>query len=204
MEKHGKGKRSGTREEAPAILVKSRLSRLLRVIAVAGVSATVFGGCAWVPTWTGRVSFAGNAQASARAGGPEEFDVKAACAAVIKAHNRIRAENKLPALTISTKLQAAAQKHAEDMASNRKMTHKGSDGSTAIKRIVSKGYNYRRAGENIAAGQFTVDALMKGWMESPHHKRNILGSFSQIGVACAIDPDGKRYWCVTFGLPARR
>jgi uncharacterized protein YkwD len=46
--------------------------------------------------------------------------------------------------------------------------------------------------------------LMKGWMESPHHKRNILGSYSQIGVACAIDVDGKRYWCVTFGLPARR
>ncbi len=46
--------------------------------------------------------------------------------------------------------------------------------------------------------------LMKGWMESPPHKRNILGSFSQIGVAYATAEDGKRYWCVTFGLPARR
>jgi uncharacterized protein YkwD len=45
---------------------------------------------------------------------------------------------------------------------------------------------------------------MKGWMDSPPHKRNILGSFSQIGVACATAEDGKRYWCVTFGLPARR
>jgi uncharacterized protein YkwD len=41
-------------------------------------------------------------------------------------------------------------------------------------------------------------------MDSLHHKQNILGSFSQIGVACAIDEDGKRYWCVTFGLRARR
>ena len=83
---------------------------------------------------------------------PDEFDVKAACAAVIKAHNRIRAENKLPALTISTKLQAAAQKHAKDMATQRKMTHKGSDGSTAIKRIVSKDYNYQSCGREHRSG----------------------------------------------------
>jgi uncharacterized protein YkwD len=105
---------------------------------------------------------------------------------------------------VSAKLQAAAEKHAKDMASKGKMTHKGSDGSSSIQRIVAAGYKYRRAGENVAAGYFTIDALMKGWMESPPHKRNILGSFSQIGVACATGENGKRYWCVTFGLPARR
>ena len=66
------------------------------------------------------------------------------------------------------------------------------------------GYPHRRAGENIAAGRFTVERLMKGWMDSTPHKRNILGSFSQIGVACATGESGKRYWCVTFGLPNRR
>jgi uncharacterized protein YkwD len=84
------------------------------------------------------------------------------------------------------------------------MTHKGGDGSTAIVRIKDTGYPYRRAGENIAAGCFTTDALMQGWMDSPPHKRNILGSYSQIGVACATAENGKRYWCVTFGLPMRR
>ena len=133
-----------------------------------------------------------------------EFDPAAACDEVVRAHNRLRAEAKLPPLAISTKLTAAAERHAKDMAAMGKMTHKGSDGSSSIHRIVAKGYKYRRAGENIAAGSFTVDGLMKGWMESPHHKRNILGSFSQIGVACATGENGKRYWCVTFGLPARR
>ena len=111
------------------------------------------------------------------------FDSKAACDEVISADNRLRAEAKLPPLSASTKLQAAAEKHAKDMASMEKMTHKGSDGSSSIQRIVAKGYKYRRAGENVAAGYFTVDALMKGWMDSPPHKRNILGSYSQIGVA---------------------
>jgi uncharacterized protein YkwD len=82
--------------------------------------------------------------------------------------------------------------------------HEGSDGSTPIERIKAAGYTSGRAGENVAAGRFSVDKLMKGWMNSPHHKRNILGSYSQIGVACAIGESGKRYWCVTFGLPNRR
>ncbi len=166
--------------------------------------ATFFAGCAWVPIGNDRIAFAGDAQDTAPAGKSREFDAKAACAEVIKAHNRIRAEAKLPPLEVSSKLQAAAEKHAKDMAAQGKMSHNGSDGSSSIHRITAKGYKYRRAGENIAAGQFNVEGLMKGWMESPHHKRNILGSFSQIGVACATGENGKRYWCVTFGLPARR
>jgi uncharacterized protein YkwD len=122
----------------------------------------------------------------------------------VKAHNRLRAAARLPAFAVSSKLREAARLHAEDMAEHRKMTHKGSDGSSAIDRILAQGYAYRRAGENIAVGHFTTDELMKGWMNSPPHKRNILGSFSQIGVAYATAENGKRYWCVTFGLPARR
>jgi uncharacterized protein YkwD len=123
---------------------------------------------------------------------------------LIAAHNQIRAEAKLAALAVSNKLQTAAEQHARDMAERRKMTHEGSDGSSPLDRIKAQGYNYRRAAENIAAGRYTLDRLMNGWMESPPHKKNILGSFSQIGAACAIAEDGKRYWCVTFGLPARR
>ena len=144
------------------------------------------------------------AQTVTNNGKSHQFDSEAACAEVIKAHNRLRAEAKLAPLEVSKRLQGAALKHAKDMAAHGKMTHKGSDGSTSMKRILAKGYNYRRAGENVAAGYFTVEGLMKGWMDSPHHKRNILGSFSQIGVACATGENGKRYWCVTFGLPARQ
>ena len=152
-----KGNGQELAERRPTILIKSRLSQLGRVIAVAGVSATVFGGCAWVPTWTGRVSYAGDAKESAGPG-PDEFDAKAACDAVIKAHNRLRAEAKLPPLDVSTKLQAAAEKHAKDMAAMGKMTHKGSDGSSSIQRIVAKGYKYRRAGENVATGNSRLTA----------------------------------------------
>jgi uncharacterized protein YkwD len=133
-----------------------------------------------------------------------EFDPEAACEEVVRAHNRLRAAAKLPRLAISTKLTAAAERHAKDMAAHEKLAHKGSDGSSPIDRIKAEGYPYRRAGENIAAGRFNSERLMKGWVDSPHHKKNILGSFSQIGVACATGESGKRYWCVTFGLPIRQ
>ncbi len=121
---------------------------------------------------------------------------------IVEAHNRIRADERLNKLSVSKKLQAAAQAHALDMAEHRKMTHVGSRGSTMTDRIKAQAYRYRRAGENVAVGRFSIERLMKGWMDSSHHKRNILGGFSQIGVGCAIDEDGKRYWCVNFGLPA--
>jgi uncharacterized protein YkwD len=133
----------------------------------------------------------------------KDVDSASLCDGVFMAHNRIRAAAKLPTLAVSPKLRAAAQAHARDMANRGQMTHKGSDGSSFSDRIAVQGYRYRRAGENVAAGYFTTERLMKGWMDSPHHKKNILGSFSQIGVACATGSDGKRYWCVTFGLPAR-
>ncbi len=62
---------------------------------------------------------------------------------------------KLNKLSVSKKLQAAAQAHALDMAEHRKMSHRGSRGSTLTDRIKAKAYRYRRAGENVAAGRFT-------------------------------------------------
>jgi uncharacterized protein YkwD len=121
---------------------------------------------------------------------------------IVEAHNTMRAEAKLKKVTLNRKLTAAAQAHAEDMAARLEMTHEGHDGSKSAERIKAHGYRYFRTGENIAAGRFSVDRLMKGWMDSPVHKRNILGGFSEIGVGCAVGEDGKRYWCVTFGLPS--
>jgi uncharacterized protein YkwD len=160
-------------------------------------------GCAAAPGWPVLPTWGTTPFAAQPADSEKAADSKTLCERVVFAHNRIRAEKKLPALAVSPKLQAAADEHARDMAELGKMSHKGSDGSEPIDRIVTQGYKYRRAGENVAVGYFSTERLMKGWMDSPHHKKNILGSYSQIGVACATASDGKRYWCVTFGLPAR-
>jgi uncharacterized protein YkwD len=117
------------------------------------------------------------------------------------AHNRERSEAKLEPLVLDAKLTAAAVGHARDMAEHGRMTHDGSDGSTAGERVERRGYHYIAMGENVAEGQKTVEDVMKIWMESPHHRENILGSFSQVGFAIARDADGAMYWCTDFATP---
>lgn len=132
----------------------------------------------------------------------EGLDLETIRERLVARHNEARAGEKLRTLQVSRKLQEAAQKHAEDMAERSEMTHKGEDGSTPAERIKAEGYRYRRVGENIAYGQFSIKKVMEGWLDSPPHKKNILGSFSQIGVGYAKGKGGTPYWCVTFGLPA--
>ncbi|MFR8235885.1 MAG: CAP domain-containing protein [Anaerovoracaceae bacterium] len=54
------------------------------------------------------------------------------------------------------------------------------------------------AGENIAAGYDTPQAVMNGWMNSPGHRSNILSSdFAYIGVGC-YEANGRLYWTQIF------
>jgi uncharacterized protein YkwD len=123
---------------------------------------------------------------------------------LVKAHNARRAKASLPPLFPNPLLDAAAAAHAGEMADRRKMSHRGSDGSSPFDRIDRQGYRYRAAGENVAYGFDDVDSVMAGWMKSPGHRRNILGHYSEIGVGRAIAKDGAAYWCVTFGTPLDR
>jgi uncharacterized protein YkwD len=125
-------------------------------------------------------------------------------AALLTAHNKERAERKLPPLVVEPHLTAAAKAHAADMAAHKTMTHDGSDGSTLVDRVKRAGYHYLKTGENVADGQENVASVMDAWMNSPHHRENILGDFTEVGVALAKADDGTPYWCVDFGRPFPR
>ncbi len=57
-----------------------------------------------------------------------------------------------------------------------------------------------RVGENIAAGQPTAKAVMKAWMGSRGHRRNILDKrYRKIGLGLARNADGTPYWVQNFG-----
>ncbi|MEO6807796.1 MAG: CAP domain-containing protein [Isosphaeraceae bacterium] len=129
---------------------------------------------------------------------PEPVDSELVTA-LIAAHNRERAKADLPPLKANAMLKTAAKGHAKDMAEHETMTHEGSDKSTPDERVARADYHYQRVGENVAAGQRTVEEVMDSWMNSPPHKKNILGDFAEVGVARAADDDGTWYWCVDFG-----
>jgi len=123
---------------------------------------------------------------------------------LVEAHNKERAKENLPPLKLEMKLTEAAMVHAIDMAEQGKMTHEGSDESTPEQRVVNAGYRYLKTGENVAVGYKDVADVMLGWMESPGHKKNILGDFTELGVARVLGEDKKPYWCVDFGKPIPR
>ena len=58
------------------------------------------------------------------------------------------------------------------------------------------GVSYSAAGENIAMGQRSPEEVVKGWMDSPGHRENILKpGFTHIGIG--YDKNGN-YWTQQF------
>lgn len=112
---------------------------------------------------------------------------------LIKLHNEYRAKGLLGQLPLSKdpKLMAYAQEHAEWMAKNNRMRH------SSMRNVMKLGFS--PAGENIAWGQTSEESVMSGWMWSPGHRSNIMGtSYDSIGVGAAVR-NGRIYWCAVFG-----
>ncbi|MDX2036530.1 MAG: CAP domain-containing protein [Isosphaeraceae bacterium] len=123
---------------------------------------------------------------------------------LLEAHNRERAAEKLAPLELDELLCRAAEEHALDMAQHSKMSHEGSNGSTPADRIKLQRYRYISVGENVAVGQLEVDEVVEDWMNSPGHRKNILGDFQHLGAGVFKDQEGRAYWAVSFGTPMPR
>lgn len=94
--------------------------------------------------------------------------------AAMQAVNALRAEKGRAALVHDTRLQAAAQGHADDMARRGYFSHSGRNGSTVGDRVRAMDYTWCFVAENIAQGQTSLAQVMAGWAASKGHYRNII------------------------------
>jgi uncharacterized protein YkwD len=110
-----------------------------------------------------------------------------------------------PALTWSPKLAQSALRHSNDMATKVFFSHTGSDGSTLGPRVTDTGYLWNLLGENIAAGQFTVNLAMDDWTDSDGHCANLMNpSFTEVGLVCVastVRGSYGNYWTMDLGRP---
>ncbi len=112
----------------------------------------------------------------------------------------------LPQLGYSKRLTAIAEAKALDMIAKQYFEHVSPTG-VGIKQLSEMyGYQYLSIGENLALGNFTSSAhVVKGWMNSPGHKANILNkNFTEIGVAAIVGLyEGQEVWFAVqeFGRP---
>lgn len=97
---------------------------------------------------------------------------------------------------------SAAARHALDMATRNYFSHDTPEGISFSQRLTTEGYTWRSAGENIAAGQTSVNSVMAAWLASEGHCRNIMNpGFTEVAVAC-VSQSGTAfatYWAMELG-----
>lgn len=122
-----------------------------------------------------------------------------------------RATQGLNTLNRNPQLDEAAQTLADVMARKDELSHRA-DGQRAGDRIEDTGYvlctNGAPWAENIArSSQFggtadVADIMMTGWINSPGHRRNMVGAFAEVGIAVAETSGGARvYAAQVFATP---
>ena len=115
---------------------------------------------------------------------------------VIRLVNEIRAANGLKALAYDWELARVARYKSQDMKDNRYFSHTSPVYGTPLQMIKNFGISYRSAGENIAKGYASPQAVVDGWMNSSGHRANILNaSFTHIGVGYVASGN---YWTQMF------
>jgi uncharacterized protein YkwD len=79
----------------------------------------------------------------------------------------------------------------------------GQTGPAFTDRMRAAGYcGYSAAGENIASGQQTAQAVFNAWKNSDGHNANMLSAnFTQIGIGHVV-VGGRTYWTTDFAKPS--
>ncbi|MBI5530605.1 MAG: hypothetical protein HY918_03840 [Candidatus Doudnabacteria bacterium] len=105
---------------------------------------------------------------------------------IIVLTNQSRTQYGLNALKENSILDKAAQAKADDMLAKGYFSHTTPEGNTPWSFIVSAGYSYIMAGENLAVNFTEAENVEDAWMNSPGHKANILNkNFEEIGIGIA-------------------
>lgn len=117
-------------------------------------------------------------------------------AEVVRLVNDVRQQNGLKPLKENWELSRVARYKSQDMLDHRYFSHTSPTYGTPFQMIKSFGLSYRTAGENIAKGYATPQAVVNGWMNSSGHRANILNaSYTQIGVGYVSQG---HYWTQMF------
>lgn len=110
--------------------------------------------------------------------------------------NAERSRSGLPALTLRAELCRLARVKSQDMQENAYFSHTSPTYGSPFAMMQSFGITYAHAGENIAMGYSSPEAVFSAWMQSQSHRANILSaSYTALGVGYASDGG---YWTQWF------
>jgi uncharacterized protein YkwD len=114
--------------------------------------------------------------------------------AVVQIVNGLRRRSGLHLLGTDAHLTRFASTRSAAMAAESRLSHSGWERALRKAGLVDD-----QLGENVAYNYDTPDAVVRGWMQSPGHRDNILRpDFKRIGVGCVVDARGHRWWTQDF------
>ena len=115
---------------------------------------------------------------------------------VVRLVNAERASYGLPALSIRADLCQYARVKSQDMHDSGYFSHTSPNYGSPFDMMKSFGITYNYAGENIAMGYSTPEAVVTAWMNSAGHRANILSAnFTAMGLGYVADGG---YWTQWF------
>lgn len=115
---------------------------------------------------------------------------------VVALVNAERAKYGLAALTLDETLCSYARVKSQDMHDQGYFSHTSPTYGSPFDMMRSFGVSYRSAGENIAMGYSTPEAVVAAWMNSAGHRANILSAnYTTLGVGYVEDGG---YWTQWF------
>lgn len=116
---------------------------------------------------------------------------------VVKLVNEERTKAGLKEVTLDTNIETAALVRAKEI--EKSFSHTRPDGRHFSTALREQNVNYKGAGENIAWGQSSPEAVMNAWMNSEGHRANILNpNYTKIGVGYYQNAKGTNYWTQLF------
>lgn len=125
---------------------------------------------------------------------------------MLEAINTERTAAGLQPVVMCKALNKSAQGYADVLITTHDISHTSPDGSDLRKRVSNAGYlNWKAVGENLAAGQGNVQAVMQAWMKSDGHRANILKpEYSHVGFGRArglylTNTEESWFWVQNFG-----
>ncbi|KOT50941.1 hypothetical protein ADK43_33010 [Streptomyces rimosus subsp. rimosus] len=131
-------------------------------------------------------------------------NVEATRQAVIRLVNRERARAGCRPVRSHRTVTEAAQRHSGHMARDDSLSHRERGGSGPGNRLSAVGYDWRRAGEDIARGQRGAAEVVRDWANSPEHRVVLTDcAFRHAGVGIDTGTDGRGpWWTLLLAVPS--
>lgn len=114
----------------------------------------------------------------------------------MQAINKYRVSIGLNALEKINHISYKCEEHNKYMIANKVLDH---NDFAARSQNLMKLLKAKNVGENVAYNYKTADAVLKSWLASPGHKKNIKGNYTHFGIAVTTDSrTGEKYYTNIF------